>query len=207
MADITTCPTRLKRRIGTRATCAWTKSSPAPIPRFTGSASRNQPSIIPGPFGGLADGGGFFTGNEQINGYNAAISETHIFSPTKADELRLGYIAFTVAVAVQRQRDVSGQIGFPGVPYSDGSNNGGLPQLTFSDAATLGSRPTCRRDKIQNTYSVTDTFTLIHGAHTWKWGGDYRPEEFTIYQPAAPRGELDFGTVFTDNAGRPRLGR
>jgi hypothetical protein len=167
----------------------------------------NQPSIIPGPFGGLADGGGFFTGNEQINGYNAAISETHIFSPTKVNELRLGYNRLHASrLQFNADQNVSGQIGFPGVPYSEGSNNGGLPQLTFSDAATLGSPTYLPSNEIQNTYSVTDTFTLIRGSHTWKWGGDYRPEEFTIYQPADPRGSLDFGTVFTDNAGVPGSG-
>ncbi|HYM07307.1 MAG TPA: TonB-dependent receptor, partial [Terriglobales bacterium] len=170
------------------------------------SASR-QPSIIPGAFGGLADGGGFFTGNEQINGYNAAISETHIFSPTRINELRLGYNrAHTSRFQFNSNKDVSGQIGFPNVPYAPGTNNGGLPQLTFSDSATLGSPTFLPSNEIQNTYSVTDNFTLIRGAHSFKFGGEFRPEEFTIFQPASPRGNLGFGPVFTDNAGAPGTG-
>ena len=43
------------------------------------SASRS-PSVIPSPFPGLADGGGFFDGIQQVNGYSAAVSEAQ-FSP------------------------------------------------------------------------------------------------------------------------------
>ncbi|MGH9614931.1 MAG: TonB-dependent receptor domain-containing protein, partial [Bryobacteraceae bacterium] len=48
--------------------------------------------------------------------------------------------------------------------------------------------------------------TVIKGAHTWKFGGEIRPEEFTIFQPADPRGSLDFGTQYTDNPGQPGTG-
>ena len=39
----------------------------------------------------------------------------------------------------------------------------------------------------------------VHGAHSFKFGADIRAEEFTIFQPAAPRGTLDFGPGLTDN--------
>ncbi len=160
-----------------------------------------QPSTIPGPFSGLADGGGFFTGIEEVNGYSIAVSETHIFSPKKVNELRLGYNRLhTSRFQFNYNEDVSGQVGFPGVPYTEGTDNGGLPQLTFNDMSTVGSPTYLPSNEIQNTYSVADTFTLIVGNHNWKFGGEFRPEEFTIYQPAAPRGALSFGTQFTDNA-------
>lgn len=159
-----------------------------------------QPSTIPGPFAGLADGGGFFTGIEQDNGYSIAASETHIFSPKKVNEFRLGYNRLhTSRFQFNFNEDVSGMVGFPGVPYEAGTDNGGLPQLGFNDMSTLGSPTYLPSNEIQNTYSVSDTFTLILGNHNWKFGGEFKPEEFTIYQPAAPRGALNFGTQFTDN--------
>ncbi len=180
--------------------------SPKDTAFYRFSISRS-PSIIPGPFPGYADGGGFFTGDQSFNGYNVAISETHVFSPTRVNELRLGYNRLRASrFQFNYNTDVSGQIGFPGVPYSQGSDNGGLPQISFSDAATLGSPTYLPSLEIQNTYSASDTFTLIHGGQTWKFGGDYRPEEFTIYQPAAPRGSLSFGPVYTDNPGQPGSG-
>jgi hypothetical protein len=167
----------------------------------------HQPATIPSPFPGLADGGGFFSGNEQNNGYSAAASETHIFSPTRVNELRLGYNRLhSRRFQNNYNQNVAATLGFPGVPYDAGSNNGGLPQLTFSDVATLGSPTYLPSNEIQNTYSAADTFTLIQGAHTFKFGGEFRPEEFTIFQPADPRGYLNFGPLYTDNAGAPGTG-
>lgn len=159
-----------------------------------------QPSTIPSPFPGYADGGGFFSGAEENNGYSFAASETHIFSSKRVNELRIGYNRLhTSRYQFNSTQDISGALGFPGVPYAKGTANGGLPQMTFNDMSTLGSPTFLPSNEIQNTYNFSDTFTLIQGNHSWKFGGEYRPEEFTIYQPAAPRGSLSFGTQFTDN--------
>jgi hypothetical protein len=166
-----------------------------------------QPSTIPSPFGGIADGGGFFSGIEQNNGYNVAASETHIFSPTLVNEFRAGYNRLhSSRFQFNYNQDVSGTLGFPGVPYSQGTDNGGLPQLTFSDMSTLGSPTYLPSNEIQNTYTISDTLTFISGRHTFKFGGEFRPEEFTIYQPADPRGSMDFGPQLTDNAAAPGSG-
>ena len=41
--------------------------------------------------------------------------------------------------------------------------------------------------------------TWIHDKHTIKFGGEIRSEEFTIFQPASPRGNLFFDGPLTDN--------
>lgn len=172
--------------------------------RFSESQS---PSFIPSPFPGIADGGGFFDGIQQINGYSAAVSEVHIFSPTKVNEVRLGYNRVNTSRFQENYNtNIAAQVGFPGVPFTSTDNNGGLPQLTFSDAATLGSPTYLPAIELQNTYTLSDTFTLIKGNMTWKWGGEIRPEENTIYEPAAPRGTMGFVPQFTDNAGDPGTG-
>ncbi|HTZ90698.1 MAG TPA: TonB-dependent receptor [Alloacidobacterium sp.] len=161
-----------------------------------------QPATIPSPFPGLADGGGFFTGIENNNAYSVAISETHIFSPSLVNEARLGFNRLhTSRFQFNYNSDVSAQVGFPGVPFVSGTNNGGLPQLTFNDMATIGSPTYLPSNEIQNTYSFSDTVTFVRGNHSIKVGGSFRPEEFTILQPAASRGSMYFTTQFTDNPG------
>jgi outer membrane receptor protein involved in Fe transport len=158
------------------------------------------PSTIPATFPGFADGGGFFTGVGNNSAYLAAVSETHVFSPSRVNEIRIGYNRLhSNRFQFFSDEDVSGMVGFPGVPYQPGTNNGGLPQMYFNDVATLGSPTYLPSNEIQNTYSVSDVFTLIAHSHSIKIGGEIRPEEFTIFQPAAPRGTLTFGTQFTDN--------
>src|ERR1022692_3967749 len=96
----------------------------------------NQPSSIPGTFGGLADGGGFFSGQEDFAYRSFATSWTHIFKPELINEFRLGYNRVNAhRLELNANTNVSAQpnIDFPGVPYSPGI--GGLPQLTFSDVA------------------------------------------------------------------------
>ncbi len=158
------------------------------------------PSTIPATFPGYADGGGFFTGVGTNNAYLAAVSETHVFSPTRVNEIRIGYNRLhTSRFQFFSNTDVSAIVGFPGVPYQAGTDNGGLPQMYFNDVATLGSPTYLPSNEIQNTYSLSDAFTLIVRSNSIKIGGEFRPEEFTIFQPAAPRGTLTFGTQFTDN--------
>ena len=123
------------------------------------------------------------------------------------NEFRLGYNRLhSSRFQFNYNQDVSSAVGFPGVPYYAGSDNGGLPQLSFSDVSTLGSPTYLPSNEIQNTYTVSDTLTFITGNHTFKFGGEFRPEEFTIYQPADPRGSLSFGPQYTDNAGDPGSG-
>ena len=77
--------------------------------------------------------------------------------------------------------------------------NGGLPQLTFSDINQIGSPTFLPSHEVQNTYGLSENLTWVRGSHAFKFGTEIRSEEFTIFQPAAPRGTLDFGPGFTDN--------
>ncbi len=161
-----------------------------------------QPSFIPSPFQNVLDGGGFFDGNEDFSYRSVAVSETHIFDSTHINELRFGYNRIN-AHRYQNNfnENVSAQLGFPGVPYEPGTFNGGLPSLTFSDgsAPPLGSSGFLPSIEKQNSYVFTDNFTWIKGRHSIKIGAEIRYEQFSIFQPSASRGTMDFSSGFTDN--------
>jgi hypothetical protein len=164
----------------------------------------DQPSTIPGTFGGIADGGGFFSGVEENSYRSFATSWTHIFAPTLINEFRLGYNRINSQRAqLNANKNISGDpafnVDFPGVPFSPGI--GGLPQLTFNDVATLGSPTFLPSKELQNSYTLSENLTWVKGHNTFKYGTEIRREEFTIFQPASPRGNLSFGTQFTANPG------
>jgi len=73
--------------------------------------------------------------------------------------------------------------------------------MTFTDGSNLGSALFLPAIERQTTFMLSDTFTLISGNDTWKFGGEIRPEHFSIYEPAYPRGFLTFTHTYTDNAG------
>ena len=165
----------------------------------------NQPSSIPGTFGGLADGGGFFSGVEDNSYRSFATSWAHIFTPRLVNEFRLGYNRInSQRFQLNSDTNVSAEIGFPGVPFAPGI--GGLPQLTFNDVATLGSPTFLPSKELQNSYVLSENLTWARGRHTAKFGTEIRREEFTIFQPASPRGNLAFSSTFTDNPADPGTG-
>jgi hypothetical protein len=163
----------------------------------------DQPSVLPGPFFATnGDGGGFFSGVEDNAYRSVAISWTHLFRPNLTNEFRLGYNRVNSQRLQVNANKTSAELlgnagGFPGIPNV--SQNGGLPQLTFSDVSTIGSPTFLPSHEIQNSYSLLDNLTWVRGKHSWKFGTEIRTEEFTIFQPAAPRGTLNFGSIFTDN--------
>jgi hypothetical protein len=167
----------------------------------------DQPSTIPGTFGGIADGGGFFSGDEENSYRSFATSWTHIFRPEVINEFRLGYNRVnSQRLQLNANTNVSADpsINFPGVPFAPGI--GGLPQLTFNDVATLGSPTFLPSKELQNSYTVSENLTWVKNRHTWKFGTEIRREEFTIFQPAAARGTLAFSSTFTDNPAAPGTG-
>jgi len=167
----------------------------------------DQPRTIPGTFPGFADGGGFFSGQEENSYRSFATSWTHIFKPQLVNEFRLGYNRInSQRLQLFANVNVSAQEGFPGVPFSAGI--GGLPQLSFSDgsAPTLGSPTFLPSKELQNSYTLSDNLTWVKGSHTLKYGTEIRREEFTIFQPASPRGNLSFGPTLTDNPAAPGTG-
>lgn len=169
----------------------------------------NQPSYIPSPFQNVLDGGGFFDGHEDFSYRSVALSETHVLDSTHVNEFRFGYNRIN-AHRYQNNfnENVSAELGFPGVPYEDGTFNGGLPALTFGDgsAPELGSSGFLPSIEKQNSYVVTDNFTWVKGRHSLKFGTELRFEQFTIFQPSASRGTADFSAGFTDNPASPGTG-
>jgi hypothetical protein len=177
---------------------------------FARFSYEDQPSIIPAPFSNLLDGGGFFDGIEDNSYRSQALSETHVFSPTLVNEFRAGYNRINAhRFQLNFDKNIAGDpsygINYPGIPFN--SINGGLPEIDFGDGTvTIGSSTFLPSVEIQNSYVFTDNLTWVHGRHSLKVGTEIRREQFTLFQPAASRGNLGFGSDFTDNPAAPSTG-
>lgn len=173
---------------------------------FVRFSYEDQPRFIPTPFGNALDGGDFFSGDEDNSYRSVAISETHVFNPALVNEFRLGYNRINShRFQINYNADVSGpgQLNFPGVPFVP--DNGGLPSITFGDGSSvpIGSSGFLPSVEKQNSWVFTDNLTKVAGRHALKIGGEVRIEQFTIFQPAASRGTMSFGTEFTSNPAAP----
>jgi hypothetical protein len=101
-----------------------------------------------------------------------ALSETHIFSPSLTNDIRLGYTRFFSQTPVGPQ-SFPGLNAFPSLYFYDLSGRG----------ASLGPDPNAPQETIQNLYDLVDTVTWVKGKHTINVGAEGRkqiaPEIFT----------------------------
>ncbi|HEY9401362.1 MAG TPA: TonB-dependent receptor [Pyrinomonadaceae bacterium] len=118
---------------------------------------------------------------------NFLLTETHVFSPTLTNELRLAY----------------NRIDF-GFPLSDpGGLAGTLPSTTIgSGVSGFGANSAFPQGRIANNYVVQDTMTKVSGNHTFRGGIDYLRQISRQSAPFNSRGTLNFGssTGFTSFA-------
>jgi hypothetical protein len=137
---------------------------------------------------------------------SAMLAETHMFSASWLNELRLGFSRYSVERAVQdRGFDAgtilatAGGVQLPGVPRS-----AGLPAIAISGGfAALGSNSNFPQGRTSNTLELFDNASLIvpFGAvrHTWRWGLHIRREDLSRHLDRTTRGSLNFAN-FADFA-------
>ena len=149
------------------------------------------------------DGGSFQDGYSNNTAQGLAASELHTFRSNLINEFRFGFNYLkSHRYNLYSNVNVSAQlpIPFPGVPFEAGENIGGLPSLSFGDGtAAIGASEFLPAIEKQHSYVFTDNLNWIRGRHAAKFGGELRFEQFTLLEPAAPRGYMDFGGNFLIN--------
>src|SRR5208337_4298079 len=123
----------------------------------------DNPSFIPGPFGGIADGGSFSDGTQTSKSLNAVASETHVFSPSLVNEVRAGFSRLS-ATRLQPNANTMGipaQYGILGVPQIP--TNGGLGSLVILGLTTLGSNEFLPSVELSTNTQIIDNLTKTAG--------------------------------------------
>lgn len=152
----------------------------------------NDPQFIPGPFGGIADGGAFQQGLQSAASILGALSYTHTFNPTTVNEVRLG----EDRLGTSRYGPVATQLGIPQQYGIQGiaqvSENGGLPGISVSGLNTLGSNSFLPSNETTQTTQLTENLTKIYSKHTFKMGMEFQHIKFSTLQPAFSHGQISF---------------
>ncbi|HTR26909.1 MAG TPA: TonB-dependent receptor [Terriglobales bacterium] len=172
----------------------------------------NDSNFLPSPFQNFLDGGSFQDGYSNNTAEGLAASEVHTFRNNLVNEFRFGFnhlrshrfgLFYNENVAQELP------IPFPGVPYEAGQEIGGLPAIGFGDGtAAIGASEFLPANERQHSFVVTDNVIWTHGRHAAKFGAELRFEQFTMLEPAAARGSMDFGGgfVINDNYAAPGTG-
>jgi hypothetical protein len=153
----------------------------------------------PDPFPGIA-GGGSFTGNINNKALLAGLSDVHVFSPSKINELKIGYTRYQVdAVPFFEGQQLATQLGIPGVNDPNNPLTGGLPNIQISGLNPLGNGDWFPEILNENNYQLLDSFTYIHGHHSLKMGGDLRRRQHGFFQVQNTRGDFFYTGQFTND--------
>lgn len=152
----------------------------------------------PGPFEGLADGGGFNNGDEILRTQGAAVSYIHTFNPTLINEVRAGFNrehSLRIQPFGNDTSDIPAQFGIQGIPQAPG--NGGLPGFTIGGLSNLGPSDWIVSERFSNTMQLSNNLTKIYGSHTMKGGWEGQLIDFPWIAPPTSRGRFNYSGIYT----------
>ena len=158
----------------------------------------DRPAFRPGPFPGVADGGGFNDGNEQTRTQGGALSHTHSFGPTLVNETRLGFNrerVYRVQANGDDLTDIPSKFGIQGIPQLKG--NGGLPAINIGGLSRIGASDWLVSERFSNTLQFTNNLTKIYGKHTFKGGVEIQKIDFPWTAPPTSRGSFSWNGAYT----------
>jgi Carboxypeptidase regulatory-like domain len=131
-----------------------------------------------------------------------AASDTHIFGPNVVNEVRYAWSHNNTDVNLAASTLQATTLGFGGVPYQAGLL-GGLPGMNFSDGGSIGDSiyaPTLSNARDQE---ITDTLSLVRGAHQFKIGGAVNHYGWLQYLSQFPVGNYNFTGALTKSLTAP----
>ena len=124
----------------------------------------------------------------QWNRY-LAITHTHLFSATKVNELRVGYSRFLFG-NVPTDTHLASEVGAqPNGAFT------GLYRVGITGLFSLGTGVNDDRGTISNTYNIVETFSMITGKHSLRFGGEAVQYQLNRFNNFATRGSLTFGST------------
>ncbi|MDQ6653321.1 MAG: TonB-dependent receptor, partial [Acidobacteriota bacterium] len=115
------------------------------------------------------------------------INFQYLATPTIVNEMRLSYNRFTQGFSPLDASFDPSSIGL-----NTGLTSGGLPTITVAGFVPLGSPNNLPRSRVSSAYQVVDNLTWTSGAHTYKFGGEYRRPLVNSVNDTFKRGQINF---------------
>ncbi|MDT5122557.1 MAG: hypothetical protein QOC96_2039 [Acidobacteriota bacterium] len=126
-----------------------------------------------------------------------SITETHIFSPTKVNELRAGYSRFLFA-NIPTDTHALADIG---AIRGNSDQFPGMYRISVTGSFSIGTGVNDDRGTVSNQYNLVDTFSMVKGKHSLRFGGEAVQYQLNRFNNFSVRGSLTFGsTSGTGNA-------
>lgn len=154
--------------------------------------------FLPSGMPGFANLDGFSSTQDlDDHGRNAALSETHIFSPTSINSVTLGFNRiFNHILSFGSGSCESQKLGIPGANL--GGISCGLTSTTFTGGFwALGDRGFAPFQGGTNVFFIADSFDAIRGNHDVKFGGEIRANQMNVNTNSFQDGFWVFSNLYT----------
>ncbi|HEY2858445.1 MAG TPA: TonB-dependent receptor [Terracidiphilus sp.] len=165
----------------------------------------NNPRLFAPPLGVL-DGGGFGSSGQDTNYIKSGVvSETHFFTTTLSNELRVGFNWLSAAyLQVNSNVNIAAKYGLGGIPF--GPDLGGFPEIGFGGYINgIGIPSYMPSAEKQNVLEVIDNVSKQWGRHTVKIGANLQHVRFFGLQPPNATGNEQFNGTYTFDPGNPNI--
>lgn len=127
----------------------------------------------------------FITG--QHNKFqNAQVAHTHVFSPTKTNELRVAYNRITLLFPLDAKNPLAETLPLYNIAGLTASSVG------RGTGGYLGIQTNLPQGRIANNYLIQDSFSWVHGSHTVRFGTELTRQRSLQYAPIVERGLLTY---------------
>jgi hypothetical protein len=156
----------------------------------------------------LPDGSGLLssgvTGHAITRGDGLTGQYEWTISPTMLNQARFGYTRRDLNQASLQNRAQNGGITVPGLPSNTFSSV--LPIFTPSGFQQIGPTAGANDTFTTSVKEYLDTFSMVKGRHTFKFGVDIRREALNVVNPPNPTGSFTFNTTGTNGSSVPNSG-
>lgn len=114
---------------------------------------------------------------------NAVFAETHVFSPSMTNELRLGYNRIGLSSSINTDNPLGKTL--PNYTIA------GVPAATVT---ALGVATNLPQGRLANNYTVQDTYSIVKGRHTFRTGFDLLLQRSRQFAPINERGSFTYNS-------------
>jgi hypothetical protein len=121
-----------------------------------------------------------------------SLSYVSVLSPTKVNELRMGWNRFAEGFFPQDQSFAPSSIG---LNTGTGVADEGLPVINVTGFAPLGASHSDPRQRWDGNWQALDNFSWTHNSHSFKFGFEWRRTSITQFLETNFRGSLDFDNL------------
>ena len=132
-------------------------------------------------------------------------SYTRTFTPAVINEFRAGVTRLnSQARHLNWGRNVSDEVGIPGVNAGDDPFSSGLTRIDLAGYEGLGDSGFRPAIIVSENYQFNDALTWVRGAHTVKFGGEAGRRRYNLFQDNNIHGAFSFGPIYTTNPAAPQ---